>query len=42
MEIVMPLRMNLLRHNTVDKATSVMSKNIEPGVINCLFVLDSG
>ena len=34
MEIVMPLRMNLLRHNTVDKATSVMSKNIEPGIIN--------
>ena len=34
MEIVMPLSMNLLRYNTVDKATSVMSKNIEPGIIN--------
>ena len=34
MEIVMPLSMNLLCYNTIGKATSVMSKNIEPGIIN--------
>ena len=34
MEIAMPLSMNLLCYNAVGKATSVMSKNIEPGIIN--------
>ena len=31
---VIPLNTNLLRYNTVDKATSFMSKNVEPGIIN--------
>ena len=31
---VIPLNTNLSCYNTVDKATSVMSKNIEPGIIN--------
>ena len=31
---VIPLNTNLLCYNTVDKATSSMSKNIEPGIIN--------
>ena len=31
---VIPLNTNLLCYNTVDKATSSMSKNIEPGAIN--------
>ena len=30
----MPLSMNLLCYNTIGKATSVMSKNIEPGIIH--------
>ena len=34
MEIAMPLSMNLLCYNAVGKAASVMSKNIEPGIIN--------
>ena len=33
---VIPLNTNLLRYNTVDKATSIMSKNVEPGIINCI------
>ena len=31
---VIPLNTNLSCYNTVDKATSIMSKNIEPGIIN--------
>ena len=38
---VIPLNTNLSCYNTVDKATSSMSKNTEPGIINCPFVLDS-
>ena len=34
MEIAMPLSMNLLCYNAIGKAISVMSKNIEPGIIN--------
>ena len=32
--IVIPLNTNLSCYNTVDKAASSMSKNIEPGIIN--------
>ena len=38
---VIPRNKNLRCYNTVDKAISIMSKNIGPGIINCLFVLDS-
>ena len=31
---IVELNTNLSCYNTVDKATSVMSKNIEPGIIN--------
>ena len=31
---VIPLNMTLPSYNTIDKATSVMSKNIELGIIN--------
>ena len=31
---VIPLNTNLPCYNTVDKATSIMSKNVEPGIIN--------
>ena len=31
---VIPLNTNLPCYNTVDKATSIMSKNIKPGIIN--------
>ena len=31
---VIPLNTNLKCYNTVDKATSIMSKNIELGIIN--------
>ena len=31
---VIPLNTNLSCYNPVDKATSIMSKNIEPGIIN--------
>ena len=31
---VIPLNTNLSCYNTVDKATSIMSKNVEPGIIN--------
>ena len=31
---VIPLNTNLSCYNTVDKTTSVMSKNIEAGIIN--------
>ena len=31
---VIPLNTNLSCYNTVDKATSIMSKNIELGIIN--------
>ena len=31
---VIPLNTNLSCYNTVDKATSSMSKNTEPGIIN--------
>ena len=30
---LIPLNTNLLCQNTVDKATSIMSRNIEPGII---------
>ena len=31
---VIPLNTNLSCYNTADKATSIMSKNIEPSIIN--------
>ena len=31
---VIPLNTNLSCYNSVDKATSIMSKNIEPGIAN--------
>ena len=31
---VITLNTNLPCYNTVDKATSIMSKNIKPGIIN--------
>ena len=31
---VIPLNTNLSCYNSVDKTTSIMSKNIEPGIIN--------
>ena len=31
---VIPLNTNLSCYNTLEKATWVMSKNIEPGIIN--------
>ena len=31
---VIPLNTNLLCYNTVYKATLIMSKNIQPGIIN--------
>ena len=31
---VIPLNANLSCYSTVEKATSIMSKNIEPGIIN--------
>ena len=31
---VIPLNTNLPCYNTVDEATSIMSKSIEPGIIN--------
>ena len=38
---VIPLNTNLLCYNTVYKATLILSKNIEPGIINCPFILYS-
>ena len=31
---VIPLNTNLSCYNTIDKATSIMSKNVEPGIID--------
>ena len=33
---VIPLKTNLSCYNTVDKATSILPKNIEPDIINYL------
>ena len=38
---IIPLNTNFSSYNIKDKATSIMSKNIETGIINCLLVLDS-